>query len=813
MKIHAFRGVRSLGCLLVLALPLVVIAMGGDGGSPAADRLATLTAGTLDGRAVQLPIEWPRGHGPLLQPARLELRFTVSDPTEPLGVFVTDTSLVFRASINQAFVADTGGRDARIINPLSYRSTAFFRVPPGLLRTGENLLTFELEMPEGSSYADFYPVIVGDANDVERLVQRRWLAFHGGPVLVGTVLFVVGLVALGLWRGRRDGQLFLLLSVGTMLWGALTFLQQWPTPLLPRPHRGVLIFSLYIWYPLLIAVFFLRFAYRYSMLLERIAMVVAAVAAPALYAASQLGVLTEATIALRAVVLIYVLVALIAVARYALQLRTLTGYTLFAMAAVCVGTGMRDFYMDLVSSGERVLVLGPYSGAALVLFVGWLLLERYHKAYAEFEMLSRDLELRVAAANVELHRRIEQVEAARATAEQANVAKSRFFAAASHDLRQPLHSLGLFASALRDVVGNPEGRDLVRRIGDSIGALNRLFDELLDISRLEAGTVEVRRRDIALQPLFDRLTDELGADALEKGLRLRFHPTTLAVNTDPTLLERVLANLVSNAIRYTRDGGVLIGARRRGQSVELQVWDSGIGIPLEQHPKIFEEFYQVANPARDPRQGLGLGLAIVRRLTALLGMPLDFRSVMGRGTCFMVRLPRAAGPITSEPPEEPPESDRHFDGRRALVIDDDVAICEATVHLLDRWGFESRAAAHFAQACEQIDAGFAPDVILADLRLAEDNDGIRTVEQAAGTPAARRAGVADLGRHRRARTRARQGKRTDAADQAGRASAPAQRIARAADRPPSPRALSPPRARFRGSFWPTPQRAPRFFRQ
>jgi len=309
------------------------------------------------------------------------------------------------------------------------------------------------------------------------------------------------------------------------------------------------------------------------------------------------------------------------------------------------------------------------------------------------------------------------------------LAKSRFFAAASHDLRQPLHSLGLFATALREVVGNAEGRDLVRRIGDSIAALNRLFDELLDISRLEAGTVEVRRRDIALQPLFDRLADEFSAEAMAQGLRLRFHPTALAVNTDPTLLERVLANLVSNAIRYTRNGGVLIGARRRGRSVELQIWDTGIGIPLEQRSKIFEEFYQVANPARDPRQGLGLGLAIVRRLTALLDIPTRLPIGRRAGTCFSLRVPRVDGPITPEPPEEPPEFDRRFEGRRALVIDDDAAICEATVRLLDHWGFDTRAAPNFAQACALIDGGFVPDVILADLRLAEDIDGIRTVDR------------------------------------------------------------------------------------
>jgi CheY-like chemotaxis protein len=309
------------------------------------------------------------------------------------------------------------------------------------------------------------------------------------------------------------------------------------------------------------------------------------------------------------------------------------------------------------------------------------------------------------------------------------VAKSRFFAAASHDLRQPLHSLGLFAMALRDIVGNTEGRDLVQRIGDSIGALDRLFDELLDISRLDAGTVEVRRRNVALQPLFDRLGRDFFAEAAAKDLRLRFHPTALAVSTDPLLLERVLANLVANAIRYTRAGGVLVGARRRGAQVILQVWDTGIGIPEDQRSLIFDEFYQVSNPGRDRRKGLGLGLAIVRRLTTLLEHPLSLRSTEGRGTCFTLTLPLSSGPVEEPRTQETVERFELFAGRRALIVDDDADICDATVRLMTRWGFDARAAPRYAAARELLQGGFLPEVILADLRLGEVIDGIGVVER------------------------------------------------------------------------------------
>jgi len=388
-----------------------------------------------------------------------------------------------------------------------------------------------------------------------------------------------------------------------------------------------------------------------------------------------------------------------------------------------------DFVRSLYPDSDRVLILNPYSGVAVVLFTGWMLLERYHKAYAEFELLNRDLEQRVDQANVELHRRLEQVESARAAAEQANVAKSRFFAAASHDLRQPLHALGLFASALRDVVGTSVGHDLVGRIGDSIGALDRLFDELLDVSRLDAGVVEVRRANLALQTLFDRLESGFVGEAVAKGLQLRFVPTVLAVNSDPILLERVLTNLVSNALRYTQRGGVLVGARRRGPQVRVQVWDTGAGIPDDQRTLIFDEFYQIGNPGRDRRKGLGLGLAIVRRLTVLLDHPLTFRSVAGRGSCFEVTLPAADAPVVAAPMEEraPPAS--VFALARALVIDDDPDICEATCRLLAGWGVDVRTAHGPVEAFDHLRQGFAPDVLLADLRLGQTIDGIGLVEQ------------------------------------------------------------------------------------
>jgi signal transduction histidine kinase/CheY-like chemotaxis protein len=687
-------------------------------------------ARTGDGQLLILPKDWAPGQ--LAPGTRLNLALSVPEQHDAVVVYVTYSTLVYRAYVNDEFVHESGDAESPVINPLGYRSMTSFRIPKSLLHPGSNRLVLELLVPEGARESYLGILYAGEARPVENLVLRRWLAFQFGPMIIGVMLFALGLVAIGLWRGRRDSELFMLLAIGSLLWSLQIFLYQWPTRLLPRPHLSIITLSLYVWYPMLIGVFFLRFAYQQSRVLERFAAVLAVITAPLFYAAYYFGWYGEASIGVRLLVLIFISIALIAVFRYALQLRTWTGYALFAVGSIAVGVAIFDFARSLGEDADRVLILNPYSGLTLLLFAGWMLLERYHKAYADFEMLNRDLVQRVDQANAELHRRLEQVEGARAAAEQANVAKSRFFAAASHDLRQPLHSLGLFASALRDSVGTSEGRDLVRRIGDSIGALDRLFDELLDVSRLDAGVVEVRRLNLALQPMFDRLEAEFASEAAAKGLQLRFVPTALAVTSDQSLLDRVLTNLVSNALRYTRRGGVLVGARRRGRRVVVQVWDTGAGIPDDQRALIFDEFYQVGNPGRDRRKGLGLGLAIVRRLTVLLDHPLTFRSVVGRGSCFEVSLPIAAGPVDVAQIEEGAPPATVFAGARALVIDDDPDICEATRRLLVGWGVEVRTAHGLEDAFEFVRAGFTPDVVLADLRLGQAIDGIGVIEQLRG---------------------------------------------------------------------------------
>jgi signal transduction histidine kinase/ActR/RegA family two-component response regulator len=318
-------------------------------------------------------------------------------------------------------------------------------------------------------------------------------------------------------------------------------------------------------------------------------------------------------------------------------------------------------------------------------------------------------------------------EDARARAEQANLAKSQFLAAASHDLRQPLHALGLFSASLQELKLDDNGREIVARIHNNIDALEQLFNALLDISKLDAGVVRPNLASVPVETLFMRLEDYFHGIAREKGLRLSFAPTRTYVRADPMLLERILSNLVANALRYTERGGVVIGCRRLGADrVLFEVWDSGVGVAPRDQARIFDEFVQVGNPERDRRKGLGLGLAIAQRTAALLDTRIELVSRPGRGTVFRFALPRAA-PAVQPVPQPEPEALDAVAGLRVLVIDDEESIRDALSRLLGQWGAEIEAVPGPAEAEALFRSGRRFDVVLADFRLRHDKTGIEAI--------------------------------------------------------------------------------------
>jgi signal transduction histidine kinase/CheY-like chemotaxis protein len=321
---------------------------------------------------------------------------------------------------------------------------------------------------------------------------------------------------------------------------------------------------------------------------------------------------------------------------------------------------------------------------------------------------------------------------ARAAAESANRAKSQLLAAASHDLRQPLHAAGLFVAALATRKLDADVRALVGRVQGALDALESQFGQLIDLSRLEAGALKAERSRVALAPLFRALVAELRPQAELKGIRLVAVGTRLAVDTDPTLFARILRNLVANAVRYTRSGGVVIGARRRGERVVVEVVDTGTGIAPEHRARIFEEFFQVraAGTASPNGRGMGLGLAIVRRLARLLGHEVTVASCPGRGSRFGVVAPRVTGVRVPLPRESAgvASAGGALSGATVAVVDDDASSVEAMRTLFAAWGATVAGGRDADDALAELaHLERCPDLIVADLRLERDASGLDAV--------------------------------------------------------------------------------------
>lgn len=327
-------------------------------------------------------------------------------------------------------------------------------------------------------------------------------------------------------------------------------------------------------------------------------------------------------------------------------------------------------------------------------------------------------------------------EEARRAAEAANRAKTQFFAAASHDLRQPLHAMGLFAEALRQRTHEPEVAKLVNSINESVDALEGLFGELLDITRIDTGGVDVNPAPVRMRELFARLRLHFEPTAFEKGLMLSFRGEQHIAQADPVLLERVLRNLVSNAIRYTDDGGVLVSCRQRGGRLLVQVWDSGIGISDANLPRIFDEFFQAQGNRpleAHHRKGLGLGLAIVKRLAGLMEAPLSVRSRQGHGTVFSLEVPLGKAPRTIDvgsPGGVKLPLGLTLEGRHIVVVEDEAAVREGLVVLLQAWG-ATVTAFETLQALQDglVTLGATPpDLALVDYRLPQGHTGVEALK-------------------------------------------------------------------------------------
>ncbi|MDD5057537.1 MAG: ATP-binding protein [Sideroxydans sp.] len=325
----------------------------------------------------------------------------------------------------------------------------------------------------------------------------------------------------------------------------------------------------------------------------------------------------------------------------------------------------------------------------------------------------------------QLRVKTEIAEAAQREAEQANTAKSKFLAAASHDLRQPIHAQGLFLEVLSRTELNAHQHELVGSARSASAASGEMLNTLLDFSRIEAGVIAPQPQTFRLQPLLNKIENELAPQVDAKDIVYRSRETNLAVQSDPILLELILRNLVSNAIRYTQRGGVLVACRQRGNQAVLEVWDTGVGIAPAQQQEVFREFHQLGNPERDRQKGLGLGLAIADGLARALGHSLSLASKPQRGSVFRLSLPIVSSTLPPAPSIAAPSSSQ-LSGVRVLVIDDDEIVRAGMCYLLRNWGCECVGADSIGEALA-LAKSYPPDMIISDYRLREQRTGVEAI--------------------------------------------------------------------------------------
>ena len=334
----------------------------------------------------------------------------------------------------------------------------------------------------------------------------------------------------------------------------------------------------------------------------------------------------------------------------------------------------------------------------------------------------------IALENVRL---FEALQASTRELDEANRAKSRFIAAASHDLRQPLHALGLFVARLQGRVKAAERSRIVEQIDASVAAMNELFNDLLDMSKLDSGVLTPNISEFPIAQLLERTESTFSATARKKGLSLRIVRNSAWVRSDFILLERILMNLVSNAVSYTARGKVVVGCRLRGRHLRIDVFDRGPGIPEDEHISIFREFYQLGDPQRERQGGMGLGLAIVDRLCRLLKHEIDLASALGKGSRFSILVPSvAARAWIVDPKDSVHPTPNSIGGKLVVVIDDDPLVLDSTGGLLRSWGCQvltagsARVALAGLAECNQ-----SPDLVISDYQLSDGQTGIEAIEE------------------------------------------------------------------------------------
>ncbi|MBI3367309.1 MAG: hypothetical protein HY021_02305, partial [Burkholderiales bacterium] len=536
-------------------------------------------------RAVRLP------HRAKYRPEGITLRWQIDADPAPhalphqQALYLPGLVAHGRLTLNGQVLLDRGAHASEELPP-DADCVVLVVVPDAFWRAGRNVVELHADGRPGVSISR---LSVGPVHTLVQQQRARLFGLTVGPMIISAVIGAMGLCVAALWARLRD-PLLGYFALAAVLWALHTAWTALPVATLSRIHFIVWWNALYMFVVAMLVLFCLRFADWHWPRVERFVWWAALAGPLLLYGAEAAGHLIDAARWWRLAWILSVLLGVAAVAHTTWRRRDLDSLLITLTGLIALALGVRDWLGDPDDNNRVMLV--HYAGLPFIGVVTTMLIKRYLGAAAELERMNRGLERRVAEQNAELRQTVEQMRAARDAAESADRAKSSFLAAASHDLRQPAHALGLYLAALQAQQLQPGQAELLERMSSSLGALDMLFSALLDVSRIDSGAVVPKPRTLALAPLLRRLADEFAPQAEARGLRLSLRlprdGDSARVDSDPMLLERILRNLLANAIKYTRSGGLLLACRARRDAAgragwRLEVWDSGIGIaPADQ---------------------------------------------------------------------------------------------------------------------------------------------------------------------------------------------------------------------------------------
>jgi signal transduction histidine kinase len=611
--------------------------------------------------------------------------------------------------------------------PRSSKRQRLLSLPPCLMQHTGNVVEVTLR---SERHVGLSKVTLGGYDTLHDLRNEKTLWMSSVPAAASAMMGFLGLSVLLIWARRRSEAIYLYFGVASMAWSLHTAWTISTSSWLPQPHQGVWWTSLYAFVVAMLVIFGLRFSGYRMRRIEHGLLWAVGLAPALLYLGVALGALESVDTVLRLGMVLTACGGLAAVTVAAVRHRNIGSALLVVAAMAAVGLGARDWWVFAFGDDLLPVQWAPFAGLPFVVLVTWFLIDRFVLANESLEQFNRELEQRVRAKSAELMTALDHMRAARDWAETANRGKTGFLAAASHDLRQPIHALGLYMGSLRHRPLEAGAREIVDRMDGSVAALESLLNALLDISRIDAGVLVPQTRPFDLGGLLHRLADGFSREAAAQALRFSVRVGGAApayASADPMLVERVLRNLIANAVKYTRDGGVLVTCRPRGvggpsPQWRVEVWDTGPGIAPEEQERVFEEFYQAGSPERDRRGGLGLGLSIVRRLARLMNLPLALHSRPGRGSRFVLDLPAFAHALCAVAVTEEKESVPRM---VIAVIDDDAEVRDAMRSLLKSWQCDVLDGADADEVIRMAHARHAvPRAVVADLHLIGGRDGV-----------------------------------------------------------------------------------------